>query len=309
MTDSLLPRLTTLFLEHGRATRHDASSPLPVLAGPTCVGKTSISIAWAAEHRAEIISADSRQIYRGLDIGTAKPSPPDLRTVPHHFIDELEWDEPYSAGRFARDAYARITEVLDRGHLPLVVGGSTLYLHALVFGLADVPRVPATVRRQLEERLEHEGSPSLFAELQRLDPEAAASMDATKTHRLIRALEVYHGTGRPLSSYHEEQPEPPFTFRTVVLNRERSALYARINRRVDEMVRLGLLGEVRGLLDRGVEPTAIPMRTIGYREALAHLRGECSFDEMVRLIKRNTRRYAKRQLTWFRRYSCFFELQ
>lgn len=287
--------------------------PFLILTGPTAVGKTEQSLALARRLGAEIISADSRQIYRPLTIGTAKPDAETLAAVPHHFIDELDLDEPYSAGAFARDAEARIREILGRGRVPLVVGGSTLYLHALQHGLADIPPVEPDVRAALEARLAAEGAEALYRELSRVDPASAARLDPTKTQRLIRALEVYHGTGVPLSDYHAAQPPPPFTFRTVVLYRERDELYARIDRRVDQMLGQGLLDEVQSILARGYDPSLNPLRTIGYQEPTSYLRGEIDYDEMVRLIKRNTRRYAKRQLTWFRRDPSvdwvFFSLQ
>lgn len=273
-----------------------------ILTGPTAVGKTSLSLELAERLDAEILSADSRQIYRELVIGTAKPTPEERARVPHHFIDELDLGTPFSAGEFARQAYDRIRDIVGRGRRPLVAGGSTLYLHALQYGMADIPPVPLDVRRRIEARLVEEGPDHLFDELNRIDPASAATLDATKTQRLVRALEVYHGTGRPLSSYHEDQPPPPFTFRVIVLKRERPALYARINQRVDQMLERGLLDEVRGLLKRGVNPAEQALRTIGYQEPIAHLHGEIDYGEMVRLIKRNSRRYAKRQLTWFRRY-------
>lgn len=276
------------------------------ITGPTAVGKTDLSLALAEELDAEIISADSRQVYEELTIGTAKPSVDARQRVPHHFINERSvFGDPYSAGSFARDANARIQEILDRGKQPIIVGGSTLYIHALQFGLADIPSVDDEVRARIEKRLEHEGAEALYGELEKVDPQQASTMDPTKTQRLVRALEVYHGTGRPLSYYHEQQPEPPFTFRTIVLHRDRERLYRRIEARVDQMLKRGLLDEVQSLLDAAVDPTRQPLRTIGYREPIQYLRGEINYDEMVRLVKRNSRRYAKRQLTWFRRYDDY----
>ncbi len=276
------------------------------ITGPTAVGKTALSLALADRLDGEIISADSRQVYRELTIGTAKPSPEELCQAPHHFVDERSvFDPPFSAGAFAEEANRRIRAIRARGRYPLVVGGSTLYIHALQHGLADVPEVPSTVRARIEERLEREGVEALYAELEAVDPRQAARMDPTKTQRLVRALEVYHGTGRPLSDYYDDQPEPPFSYRTVVLYRDRQRLYRRIEERVDHMLERGLLDEVQALLDKGVDPTRQPLRTIGYREPIQYLRGEIDYDEMVRLVKRNTRRYAKRQLTWFRRYEDY----
>ena len=279
--------------------------PFLTLAGPTAVGKTKLSLDVAEMLDAEIISADSRQVYRRIDIGTAKPTERELARVPHHFISELDLDEPFNAGEFARQANDRIGEILARGRVPLVVGGSGLYLKALQFGLADIPDVPPKARDEIENRLEDEGAEALFEELQSVDPAAADTMDATKTQRLVRALEVYHGTGKPLTYYHENHPAPPYSFRTVVLHRDRQKLYDRINRRVDHMLEAGLLEEVEDLLGAGYSPQLNPLRTIGYREPIRHIRGDISYDEMARLVKRNTRRYAKRQLTWFRRFEGY----
>lgn len=279
------------------------SCPIPTVTGPTAVGKTSLSLEVAERLDAEIVSVDSRQVYEELTIGTAKPSAEARERVPHHFIGEQTLHEPLSAGEYADRANERIRRILDRGKRPLVVGGATLYLHALQYGLADIPDVDEAVRAQLEERLDNEGKEALYEELQQVDPKQASEMDPTKTQRVIRALEVYHGTGNPLSYYYENQPEPPFDYTTVVLNRDRNELYDRINRRVEQMLDDGLLDEVRAVMNMdGVQLDEPPLSTIGYREPIQHLRGEIDFDEMVRLVKRNSRRYAKRQLTWFRRY-------
>lgn len=281
----------------------NVQAPLLTITGPTAVGKTALSIEVARRVNGEIISADSRQVYRELTIGTAKPEPHELAAVPHHFIGERTLGEPFSAGTFADEANQRIRQVLERGRTPIVVGGSTLYLHALQYGLADIPDVPDEVRSQIEARMEDEGAEALYAELEAVDPKQAAKMDPTKTHRLIRALEVYHGTGRPLSYYYEHQPTPPFDYRTIVLHRERARLYERIERRVDRMLKRGLLDEVQAVKQKkGIDLTTPPLKTIGYKEPIRYLEGEYDYDEMVRLMKRNSRRYAKRQLTWFRRY-------
>jgi tRNA dimethylallyltransferase len=262
-----------------------------------------MSLRLAERLNAEIVSVDSRQIYEELTIGTAKPDAEARARVPHHFVGERSLRSPISAGSYADEANDRIGAILDRGRTPLVVGGATLYLHALQRGLADVPDVDDEVRAWLEERLDEEGPEALYQELREVDPTQAEKADPTKTQRVIRALEVYHGTGKPLTHYHEQQPEPPFSYTTVVLNRDREQLYDRINRRVDRMLEEGLLDEVRAVMQiDGVQLDEPPLSTIGYREPIRHLRGEMEYDEMVRLVKRNTRRYAKRQLTWFRRY-------
>jgi tRNA dimethylallyltransferase len=281
----------------------DAELPgVLVIAGPTAVGKTGFALQLAEYLNAEIVSADSRQVYRRMNVGTAKPTETERLRVPHHLVDDLEPDEPFSAGAFARSATAHIQDIVARGRIPLVVGGSTLYLHALLHGLAEIPPVDLAVRERMQARLASEGADVLFEELRCLDPASAARMDASKTQRLVRALEVYHGTGAPLSSYFDAHHSPAFHFTTLVLERERAVLHARIDARVHEMMESGLVDEVRGLLRAGLDPAINALQSIGYREPVAYLQGQISENEMVRLIKRNTRRYARRQMTWFRRY-------
>ncbi|MEM1127685.1 MAG: tRNA (adenosine(37)-N6)-dimethylallyltransferase MiaA [Bacteroidota bacterium] len=278
-------------------------APLPLIVGPTAVGKTAYGLALAKPGTHEIISADSRQIYRPLTIGTAKPSPAELAHVPHHFINEKSLDEPFSAGRFAEEAEARIAEILARGRTPLILGGSTLYVQALVKGIAQVPPVPAAIRHQVHNELTERGAEALYRELQHVDPVVASSMDATKTQRVVRALEVYRATGTPLSIFQAEQTLPAFTYRGTLLHRPRPELYDRINQRVDHMLADGLLEEVRALYQQGYTRQQTPaLRTIGYQEPLRFLQGDIDYNEMVRLLKRNSRRYAKRQITWYKRY-------
>lgn len=284
--------------------------PFLTITGPTAVGKTELSLEVAERLNAEIVSADSRQVYSELTIGTAKPSPHARKRVPHHFIGERTLHEPFSAGTYATEANDRIQSIIDGGRQPIIVGGATLYLHALQYGLADIPDVDDDIREWLEERLESEGKQALYEELRDVDPKQAKKSDPTKTHRVIRALEVYHGTGKPLTYYYENQPEPPFTYTTIVLNRDRQKLYDRINKRVDQMLEDGLLEEVEEVMEiDGVQLDEPPLSTIGYREPIQYLRGEIDYEEMVRLIKRNSRRYAKRQLTWFRRYDEYIWME
>ncbi len=279
--------------------------PIPVVCGPTAVGKTAVSIDVARQLGAEILSADARQVYRRLTIGTAKPSLTEQATVRHHFIDEIDPHERFSAGQFGSAAEARIKEILERGSVPLIVGGSTLYLEALVHGFSDIPAVEPEIRIELNERIEKEGAPALFAELQDIDSASAATMDATKSQRIVRALEIYYGTGTPLSEFHASRTAPAYRYRGVIISRPRVELYARIDARVELMLAEGLVSEVRTLLDEGADPNWNALRTIGYREVVAYLHGEIPYDEMTRLIKRNSRRYAKRQITWFKRYDFF----
>lgn len=272
------------------------------LTGPTAVGKTALSISIAEAVGAEIISCDSRQIYRELTIGTAKPSPEELGRVPHHFINERSIRDAYSAGRFGEEARERIGELHKKQTPVVVVGGSTLYLEALVHGLADVPSVPKSLRDKLSKIAETEtGREALFQELSEADPVAAETLDPTKTQRLVRFVEVLRHTGRPISSFWEETSPPPFSTVVVVLDRPRDELYERINMRVDEMLDAGILEENERILSKGLGLSNPALKTIGYREPIQHLRGNIDRGEMIRLLKRNTRRYAKRQLTWFRR--------
>lgn len=281
------------------------SAQIITITGPTGVGKTDASLRLAEILDAEIVSIDSRQIYKELDIGTAKPAAEELARIPHHFVSERSVRHPLSSGAFARLAEERIASILARGKQPIVVGGSTLYLYALQHGLADIPEVAPATRAMLASRLAKEGAQALFSELTEVDPTAALTMDATKSQRVLRALEVYHGTGRPLSDYHASATPPAFSYRTFVFERERDILYKRINTRVDMMLEAGLLEEVASLKASGFDMNLPVFKTIGYQEPLQYLRGDIDETEMVRLLKRNSRRYAKRQLTWFRRFETY----
>ncbi|MDX1438687.1 MAG: tRNA (adenosine(37)-N6)-dimethylallyltransferase MiaA [Rubricoccaceae bacterium] len=279
------------------------TQPILVLTGPTCVGKTSLSLLLAEALDAEIISADSRQIFQRLDIGTAKPSNAQRARVPHHFVDELGIGDSWSAGEFAHAAAQRIDDILGRERTPLVVGGSTLYIEALVHGLADVPKGDPEVRRKLNRQVVAEGGAAkLYRRLSEVDPAGAAQMDATKTQRIVRALEVYKTTGIPWSEFIDQSVESPFSFAVFVLHRPRKELYARINQRVDAMLESGLLDENRALFQSDIRLDKNPLRTIGYQEPAMYLKGEITYEDMVENLKTNSRRYAKRQLTWFRRH-------
>lgn len=278
-------------------------SPFLALTGPTAVGKTELAIAIAEQIGAEILSVDSRQIYRGLDIGTAKPTDRQRERVPHHFVSERELADPITAGQFAHDARRRIDEILGRGRVPLAVGGSTLYLTALVHGLAELPPVPEDIADAVRAQAHTlQGREALYDELATADPRAAQTLDPSKSQRLARLVGVLRATQSPPSAAWDAEPAPRHPFRVVVLDRPRGLLYERIEARVDAMIEAGLIEENAALLRSGVSATSPAMRTIGYQEPQAFLRGEISNEEMVERIKRNTRRYAKRQLTWFRRY-------
>ncbi len=281
------------------------AAPIHVITGPTATGKTALGLRLAQALDGEIISADSRQIYKELTIGSAKPTVNELAQVPHHFVNELNLGEPYSAGLFAEQASVRIDKVLARDRVPIVVGGSTLYLHALVHGLS--PAVPSdpVVRTNIEKRLEELGKEALYEELSEIDPQSASTMDSTKTSRLVRALEVFELTGTPLSKFHGQPPPSPHEFYVMVLTLERPTLYQRIEKRVDLMLETGLVEENQQIRDLQLDRTLPALKSIGYQEPLAYLDGHYSWHDMVELIKRNSRRYAKRQLTWLRRYKTY----
>lgn len=275
---------------------------IPVIAGPTAVGKTAVSVALAELLDAEIVSADSRQIYAPFRIGTARPSEEEMHAVPHHLIGEYELHEEYSSGRFAQRVQQIIPDIQARKKRVVVVGGSTLYVHALIEGLSDIPAVEPEVRAILNRELQERGSEALHAELQAADPAFAATLDPTKSQRIVRGLEVWRGTGKPLSHFHQPPPLPDQHYRLVVLHVERDLLYTRIDDRVDQMLAEGLLDEFRSSLETYPDRSLNAWRTIGYQELLPWIDGEYDLEEAIRLIKRNSRRYAKRQLTWYKRY-------
>ena len=277
------------------------------LTGPTAVGKTALSLGLAERLGAEIVSCDSRQVFRALTIGTAKPSEAVLRQIRHHFVNERDLNQPWSAGAFAQEAESRIRAIHADGRAALVVGGSTLYLHALAHGLARLPAPDLELREALNQvAMSEEGRLKLYQELERVDPVAAKTLDPSKSQRLVRFVEVYRSSGRPVSSFWQDHPPPRFDVRVAVLDRPREELYARIHTRVDEMLDKGLLAEVRELKREGWTRDGTPvLRTIGYQEPLRFLESEWTLNEMLEHLKRNTRRYAKRQLTWFRRQPCY----
>lgn len=275
------------------------------LVGPTGVGKTSLALALADEHGAEIVNADALQVYRGFDIGTAKPTPEERARAPHHLVDILDPRERYSAGEFARRARTAIDGILGRGRPVLVVGGSGLYHRALFEGLSPVPPGDPEVRRQLRERLASEGLEPLAAELAEVDPPTASRLAPGDTQRVLRALEVARVSGVPLSVWIERQPQgsKPLPAIHVGLTLPRPVLYDAIERRTTKMLDDGWLREVERLLSSGLSRDVPAFQAIGYRELARHLEGESSFEDAIEETIRSTRRYAKRQLTWFRKLS------
>ena len=271
--------------------------------GATATGKSALALAVAEALGGEIVNADALQVYRGLDVGTAKPTAEERRRVPHHLIDVLEPHETFSAGEFARRARAAIDEIRGRSRLPIVVGGSGFYLRALFAGLSPVPPGDLEVRRLLRQRLAAEGLPALAAELARVDPAMAARLAPGDTQRVLRGLEVAAVSGRPLSAWLERQPSTAerLTALRIGLTLPRTVLYDRIEGRVVRMVERGWVDEVRGLLERGHGPDLPAFQAIGYRELVRHVLGEWTLARAMAEIVKATRRFAKRQETWFRR--------
>ncbi|MCK9418412.1 MAG: tRNA (adenosine(37)-N6)-dimethylallyltransferase MiaA [Nitrospirae bacterium] len=277
--------------------------PILIIAGPTAVGKTDASIQLARELGAEIVSADSMQIYRGMDIGTAKPTLEQRKLVYHHMIDIAAPDQPYSVGDYLRDARTAIDGILASGGTPIVVGGTGLYIRALTRGLFHGPPADLELRERLFLR-EGEGEPGiLYSDLVRVDPEAAVKIHPNDLRRTVRALEVYYLRDRKLSDFQREHSflDRPYRYRLMFLVRSRSELYARIEQRVDQMIAAGLEAEVRALMEQGYLPGLSSMQGLGYKHFLDHFLGKTSREEAVMLLKRDTRRFAKRQFTWFRR--------
>ena len=271
------------------------------IVGPTASGKTALGFALAEARPVEIVCMDSMQVYKGMDIGTAKPSREEQALIPHHMLDVAEPEDEYSVAEYLRGATAAIDGILSRGRLPVLVGGTGLYLRALSQGLTlgSTPKDEA-VRARYEALLAEEGRESLHLRLAMVDPGTAARLHPNDTRRVIRALEVYEVTGRPFSCQQPREEDAPWDIRLYAANWPREELYARTDQRAGDMVRGGLPGEVRALLDRGVSPQAQSMQGLGYKELIPYIKGEAGLPECEEILKRRTRNYAKRQLTWFR---------
>lgn len=280
--------------------------PLIALVGPTAVGKTALSLDLAERFGCEIISGDSMQVYRRMDIGTAKIPPAERRGIPHHLIDIREPDEPFSVADFQRLCAETIRDIVARGRIPLLVGGTGLYVEAVCYGfpLGEFAGDPDFRRRMQAFAAEH-GPEALHRRLREVDPDTAARLHPHDAKRIIRALEIYEATGRPMSEVQGqrrgEAKTSPYNLALIGLTMDREQLYARIDRRVDGMLANGLVREVADLLAAGVPRDATSMQAIGYKEIAAYLAGETDYETAVATLKRNTRRYAKRQLSWFRR--------
>lgn len=282
-------------------TRNDKPKLL-VLLGPTAVGKTKLSIELARDLSCEIISGDSMQVYRGMDIGTAKITKEEMGGIPHHLIDVLDPDEPFSVALFQEWCRKLIPEITERGHLPFIVGGTGLYIESVCYEFQFTEAgADEEFRSQQQAFAETHGVESLHAKLAEVDPKSAERLHPNDLRRVIRALEIFHITGETLSSQLEkQQKQSPYELCLIGLTMDRQMLYNRIERRIDEMLRLGLVDEVRGLLQKGYSRDSVSMQGLGYKEIVEHLVDGIPLDAAVEKLKRDTRRFAKRQLSWFR---------
>lgn len=275
-------------------------SKVIVIVGPTCSGKTSLSLILADKLKAEIVSADSRQFYKYLDIGTAKPTADQLAKVKHHLINILNPDENYNVSKFENDALSIIKNLFTDSIIPIVVGGSGLYVKALIDGIFDSVGVDEEYRNLLLSKRKDFGNEFLYLELKKVDPESASKMLPQNWKRIIRALEVYHSTGKPISVHQmEHKRDIHFQFKLYGLRWERSHLYKNIENRVDNMINLGLVEETKSILEKGFNKNLNSLNTVGYKEIISFLENDITLDKAIELIKRNTRRFAKRQMTWF----------
>lgn len=278
--------------------------PLVVLTGPTAVGKTNLSILLAKKISGEIISADSMQVYRGMDIGSAKIMPEEMQGIRHHLIDILEPDEEFNVVSFQKRCKDAIKEIYRRGNIPILAGGTGFYIQAV---LKDVDFAAndedTTYRKQLEDMAKEKGALHLHEMLMAVDEKAAEEIHANNVKRVIRALEFSHQTGKKISEHNEEESEKQWAYNACyfVLNDERSKIYERIDKRVDIMLENGLIDEVQALTNKGYTRDLVSMQGLGYKEIIAYLDGEISLDEAIYILKRDTRHFAKRQLTWFKR--------
>lgn len=271
------------------------------IAGATASGKTSVAIRLAKKFDAEIISFDSLQVYKYLNIGTAKPSRVELKEVKHHLINICQPDEEFNAGIFAKLAQRKIKSIQRKNKNIILVGGTGLYLKALLEGLSPAPPQNSRLRLKLLKQAEKYGKNYLYQKLAKVDPTATAKIHPHNLPRVIRALEVYCLTGKPFSSYHQQTPKPDYQAHIIGLSWDREILYQRINQRVEEMFKNGLVREARSLLERGYEPTLKPLQSLGYHQVYQYLEEKITLNQAMESTKRDTRHYAKRQISWFRK--------
>ncbi len=277
--------------------------PLVVLTGPTAVGKTALSIHLAKAIGGEIISADSMQVYKQMDIGTAKIKPEEMQGVRHYLVDECMPDEEFHVVKFKEYANRYIEEIYQKGKIPILVGGTGFYIQAVLKDVSFEQEEVSEYRRTLEQLAEEKGAHYLHEQLQKVDPESAAAIHENNVRRVIRALEYYEQTGEKISKHNEreKQKESPYNFAYFVLNQPREVLYERIDKRVDIMIEEGLVEEVKGLMEKGYGRDLVSMQGLGYKEIYSYLQNEMTLSEAIYILKRDTRHFAKRQLTWFKR--------
>ena len=278
--------------------------PLVILSGPTACGKTSLSIDLAKRINGEIISADSMQVYRGFDIGTAKVTEAEKDGIPHYLIDEMDPTEEFNVFEFQSRARKYIADISSRGKIPMIVGGTGFYIQSVLYDIDFSDESDdKTYRHELETLAEEKGSDYLYQQLMECDPDAAKEIHPNNTKRVIRALEFFHETGQQISEHNriQQQKESAYNYAYFVLNRPRDILYERINRRVDLMMQEGLLDEVSGLLEKGYGEDLLSMQGLGYKELVPYVKGQITLEEASDLLKKNTRHFAKRQITWFKR--------
>jgi len=275
-----------------------------VVAGPTASGKSNLALALAQEFKGELICSDSMQVYRQMDIGTAKPTLKEQKLVQHHQLDLIDPDEHYSAGQYGRDTSRIIKQILERSRLPIVVGGTGLYYRALMYGISNIPEIPESLRKEVMSWQEEHGTSYCWKKLQKLDPQGADRLHQNDTTRILRNLEVVLATGTTLSTFQRQQPfgEARYQFLAVALEWERHLLYERINQRTLKMLEFGWIAEVESLLSR-YSPDLKPLQAIGYREIVQYLQNKLEWEPLLQEIQKRTRQYAKRQMTWFSRES------
>ena len=286
--------------------------PIIAIGGPTATGKTALGVALAKALGGEVLSCDSMQVYRGMDVGTAKPTEEEMQGVPHHLLSVADPNEPFSVGRYVALAEPILQDLLARGVTPIIVGGTGLYMDALLKGEAFAPAPPKELRRELENEWDARGAEAMLARLRESDPETAARLSLSDRKRILRALEIERLTGKTASEHERLSKLRPPKYRAVRLAltySDRAELYRRIDLRVDQMLENGLIDEIRTLLSRGVRRDATAMQAIGYKEFLDALDGKCTLEDATDAVKQGSRRYAKRQLTWFRRHddTCWLD--
>ncbi len=281
--------------------------PVIVIEGPTASGKSQLAFELALALETEIVSADSRQVYKYLDIGTAKPSPNQQETVKHWLLDIISPKETYTAGRFRKDSTQIISQLAQNSKIPIIAGGTGLYIRSLLEGLADLPEIDPLIRRQLEEECQSKGLQQLYVKLKAVDDKIAGDISPQDKQRILRALEVYRSTGIPLSKHWQQQKtDVSFHVFRILLTDNREVLYQRINQRVLQMIETGLLTELEGIMQKGYTWDDPGLKTLGYQEFRSYFESQENLDDCIKLVQQKTRNYAKRQLTWYRKISYTF---